>query len=86
MYLTAVDPQYEKVEDICKDIALHIDDKSKYEIIPDRKTAVEKAITSAKSGDVVVLVGKGEEEYQKINGISEKYESDLSIAKRMLKI
>ncbi len=86
VYLTAVDPQYEKVEDICRDIALYIDDKSKYEIIPDRKTAVEKAITSAKEGDVVVLVGKGEEEYQKINGISEKYESDLAIAKRMLKI
>lgn len=86
VYLTAVDPQYEKVEDICKDIALYIDDKNKYEIIPDRKVAVEKAISSAKKGDVIVLVGKGEEEYQKINGKSEKYESDLAIAKRMLKI
>lgn len=86
VYLTAVDPQYEKVEDICKDIALYIEDKNKYEIITDRKTAVEKALTSAKPGDVVVLVGKGEEEYQKVNGICEKYESDLAIAKRLLKI
>ncbi len=85
VYLTAVDPQFEKVEDICKDIALYIKDTNKYEIIPDRKTAVEKAISNAKSGDVIVLIGKGEEEYQKINGISEKYESDLAIAKRMLK-
>lgn len=86
VYLTAVDPQYERIEDICKDIALHITDKNKYEIIPDRKTAVEKAIINAKPGDVVVLIGKGEEEYQKINGISEKYESDLAIAKRILQI
>lgn len=86
VYLTAVDPQFEKVENICKDIALYIEDKSKYEIIADRKTAVEKAISNAKAGDVVVLVGKGEEEYQKVNGISEKYESDLAIAKRMLQI
>ena len=86
IYLTSVDPQFENPEDICKDIALYINDKNKYEIITDRKSAVEKAIANAKSGDVVVLVGKGEEEYQKINGVSEKYESDLAIAKRMLKI
>lgn len=86
VYLTAVDPQFENVEDICKDIALYIEDKNKYEIVTDREKAVEKAITNAKSGDVVVLVGKGEEEYQKINGVSEKYESDLAIAKRLLKI
>lgn len=86
IYLTAVDPQYEKVEDICKDIALYIEDKTKYEVITDRKKAVETAIANAKPGDVIVLVGKGEEEYQKVNGISEKYESDLAIAKRMLKI
>lgn len=86
LYLTAVDPQYEKVEDICKDIALYIEDKTKFEVIADRKKAVETAILSAKAGDVVVLVGKGEEEYQKVNGISEKYESDLAIVKRMLKI
>lgn len=86
VYLTAVDPQYEKIEDICKDIAIHITDKNKYKIIPDRKTAVETAILNAKPGDVVVLIGKGEEEYQKINGISEKYESDLAIAKRILQI
>lgn len=86
VYITSVDPQFEDPESICKDIALYIEDKSKYEIITDRKIAVEKAITEAKPGDVIVLVGKGEEEYQKINGVSTKYESDLAIAKRILKI
>lgn len=86
VYLTSVDPQFEDPEDICKDIALYINNKNKYEIIPDRKTAVEKAILNAKPGDVLVLVGKGEEEYQKVNGVSQKYESDLAIVKRMLKI
>ena len=85
IYITALDPQDEKVEDICKDIALHIKDKSKYEIVPDRKTAVEKAITNAKPGDLIVIMGKGEETYQVVNGELEKYESDLAIVKRMLK-
>lgn len=86
VYLTALDPQDEKVEDICKDIMLYIEDKEKCETIPDRKTAVETAIQNAKPGDVVVLVGKGEEDYQKVHGGLEKYESDIAIAKRMLKI
>lgn len=85
VYLTSTDPQFENPEDICKDIALYIEDKNKYEIITDRKTAVETAIANAKSGDVVVLLGKAEAQFIRIKGIPEKYESDLLIAKRMLK-
>lgn len=86
VYLTSTDPQFENPEDICKDIALYIEDKNKYEIITDRKTAVETAIANAKSGDVIVLLGKAEAQFIRIKGIPEKYESDLLIAKRMLKI
>ena len=86
VYLTSTDPQFENPEDICKDIALHIEDKTKYEIITDRKTAVETAISNAKPGDVVVLLGKSEAQFIRIKGVPEKYESDLLIAKRMLKI
>ena len=84
IYLTAVDPQYEDINHICEDIATYIPSDTGYEIIPDRKTAITKAIGEAKKGDVVVLVGKGEEEYQKINGVSVKYESDLAIARQLM--
>lgn len=86
VYLSALDPQDEDVETICKDILLYVEDKSKCEIVLDRKDAVEKAIANAKPGDVIVLVGKGEENYQKVHGGLEKYETDMAITKRMLKI
>lgn len=84
VYLTAEDPQFETVTSICQEIATYID--CQYEIIEDRKVAVEKAIGEAKTGDVIVLLAKGEETYQKVKGIFEPYESDLAIAKRLLNI
>lgn len=86
IYLTAEDPQFESVEDICKDIASYITNKTPYEIVEDRTEAIEKAISNAKSDDVIVLLAKGEEDYQKIKGSFEYYESDIKIAKRMLNI
>ncbi|MBY6273459.1 MAG: UDP-N-acetylmuramoyl-L-alanyl-D-glutamate--2,6-diaminopimelate ligase, partial [Bacillaceae bacterium] len=35
-----------------------------YEIIPDRKEAIGRAISQASSGDVVLIAGKGHETYQ----------------------
>ena len=57
-----------------------------YEIIEDRAQAVEKAITTAQKGDVIVLAAKGEEVYQKVRGEYVYYESDLAIAKRLLSV
>lgn len=59
VYLTANDPQFEEVQDICQDIAKYISKKDKYEIIVDRKEAVKKAIMHSKKGDVIVLLAKG---------------------------
>ena len=83
IYLTSDDPQYEDTVKICEEIAKYMP-KSLYEIIPDRVEAVTKAINKAKSGDVVALIGKGEEIYQKINGKSVPYESDLTLAQNLL--
>ncbi len=80
IYLTAEDPQFEEVKDICGYIAGYIPN-GKYEIIEDRKEAVLKALSSAKEGDVVVLLAKGEELYQKVRGVFIPYESDLELAR-----
>ena len=85
IYLTANDPQFENVQDICNDIAQYITKKDKYEIIVDRKEAVQKAIMNAKKGDVVVLLAKGGEHYIKIKNECVSYEGDLTIAKSVLK-
>ena len=84
IYLTAEDPQYEDPVKICGEIAGYMPNVS-YEIIPDRTAAVEKAVGGAKAGDVVVLLAKGDENYQKVDGKWEFYESDLKIAQRILR-
>ena len=83
IYLTAEDPQFEDVSAICAEIAGYMPGVP-CQTVPDRAEAVAKAIKSAKSGDVVVLLAKGSEEYQKVMGEREFYESDLKIAQRVL--
>ena len=43
-------------------------DNGKYEIIPDRESAVKRAVGMAQEGDIVLFAGKGHEEYQLIRG------------------
>lgn len=87
LYLTAEDPQFEDVRSICEEIASFVKPYgTPYEIIEDRAQAVEKDITTAQKGDVIVLAAKGEEVYQKVRGEYVYYESDLAIAKRLLSV
>ena len=48
--------------------------KGKYEIIVDRREAIEKAIKMMNKRDIVIIAGKGHESYQEING--EKFPFD----------
>ncbi len=84
MYLTEEDPQFESIEDICRDIATYV--KCPYEIVLDRTEAIEKAVKNAKPGDILALLAKGEEDYQKEKGVFVPYESDIKIIKRLFHI
>jgi UDP-N-acetylmuramoyl-L-alanyl-D-glutamate--2,6-diaminopimelate ligase len=54
-----------------------------YVIIPDRREAIETAIRSANSSDIVLIAGKGHEDYQ-IIGAKRLYFDDRVIAKEIL--
>ena len=41
-----------------------MDDKKRYEIIPDRFEAINIAVNKLKKGDILILTGKGHEDYQ----------------------
>ncbi len=91
VYLTADDPGCEKVEDICAQIAEHIDEsRCAWECIPDRAEAIETAVSQIRrenKGETVLLVlGKGSEHTQKVNHRSEPYESDAAVVKRVLAV
>lgn len=85
VYLTAEDPGFEDPAEICREMAGYIGEShSRFCIIPDRAAAVEQAISELRPGELLILAGKGEEDYQKVQGRYDFYESDLAIARRCL--
>lgn len=67
--VTSDNPRTEKPEDILEDIVTGVKKADgAYITIIDRKEAIRYAIEHAKEGDVIVLAGKGHEDYQEING------------------
>ncbi|HEY8364272.1 MAG TPA: UDP-N-acetylmuramoyl-L-alanyl-D-glutamate--2,6-diaminopimelate ligase [Haloplasmataceae bacterium] len=66
--LTSEDPKSEATLDIINDIAKGINNIFKVIIIPNRKKAIIKAIDLAQKDDVVIITGKGNEEYEIFNG------------------
>ncbi len=73
--ITSDNPRFEDPLEIIADIRSGIQKTSgEYVEIPDRKEAIAYAIHNAKKGDVIVLAGKGHEDYQEIEG--KKYPMD----------
>ncbi len=67
--VTADNSRLEKVEDIIADILEGLKPTGcPYEIEPDRKTAIKKALRMAREGDVILLMGKGHENYVDCGG------------------
>ena len=64
---TYEDPRSEDPEKICEDIISTIKDSyNNYEIVIDRREAINKAISMAEAGDMVLILGKGNETYEKL--------------------
>lgn len=61
--ITDDNPRSERPEDIINDIEIGIK-KDNYSVVRDRKTAIKEAISMAVKGDIVVIAGKGHENYQ----------------------
>jgi UDP-N-acetylmuramoyl-L-alanyl-D-glutamate--2,6-diaminopimelate ligase len=74
--LTSDNPRFEEPEDIISDMfaGLTEDDIKKTIKITDRKEAIRTACMLAQTGDVILIAGKGHEDYQEIKGV--KYHFD----------
>ena len=62
--LTNDNPRTEDPREILAQIAAGMRDASRAVVIPDRANAIHHALSEAEAGDVVVIAGKGHEEYQ----------------------
>ena len=73
--ITSDNPRNEEPQDIINDIRTGISKTDgKYVEIADRKEAIRYSIENALPGDIIVLAGKGHEDYQEIRGV--KYPMD----------
>jgi len=84
--VTSDNPRTEEPEKITLDIEVGIrrTKKENYEIVPDREEAIKRAVYMAKEDDIILIAGKGHEEYQ-IIGEKRIPFSDREIAYKYLK-
>ncbi|MDY3909476.1 MAG: UDP-N-acetylmuramoyl-L-alanyl-D-glutamate--2,6-diaminopimelate ligase [Eubacterium sp.] len=79
--VTSDNPRTEDVMDIIEDIKVGLHKTNgEYVVIPDRQEAVNYAVDHAENGDMIILLGKGHEEYQEINGVKHHYSEREAVA------
>ena len=77
---TSDNPRYENPKKILKDITCKLDKKN-YKIIVNRKKAINKSIQMLSKNDILLLLGKGHEDYQIIKG-KKRHFSDKEIVQK----
>ena len=77
--ITEDNNRYEDFDDIANDIMNNFDKKCEYVIIPDRKEAIKHAILNGKKGDIIMLLGKGHEDYKEVKGVRYPFDERLII-------
>lgn len=78
--ITADNSRFENVLDIIEDIKVGINKTDgDYVVIPDRKEAIRYSIEHAKDGDIILLLGKGHEDYQEIEGVRYPFDERVII-------
>ena len=79
--ITSDNPRFEEPLAIIEDIKVGMQKtEGAYMEIPDRKEAIRYAVTHGEPGDIVVLAGKGHEDYQEIKGVQYPMDERVLIA------
>ena len=74
--ITSDNPRFEEPQDIINDMlaGLSTEQKKKAISIADRKAAIRTAAMMAEKGDVILVAGKGHEDYQEIKGVKHHFD------------
>ena len=83
LILTSDNPRDEEPKDILKDMTdgLTADELRNTLVIEDRAVAIQTACTLAQKGDVILVAGKGHEDYQIIKGVKHHFDDHEEVRK-----
>jgi UDP-N-acetylmuramoyl-L-alanyl-D-glutamate--2,6-diaminopimelate ligase len=81
--ITSDNPRFEEPQDIINDMlaGLNAEQMKKVISIADRREAIKTACMLAKKGDVILIAGKGHEDYQDIKGVKHHFDDKEEVAK-----
>jgi len=69
------------IDDMCRDLAVPLDPAN---CLTDRKAAIQRALTLQEPGDVVVILGKGHEQYQEIQGVRYPFNDEAIVTAELI--
>ena len=74
--ITSDNPRFEEPQDIINDMLAGLDNKQMKKVVSivDRKEAIRTACMMAEKGDVILMAGKGHEDYQEIKGVKHHFD------------
>jgi len=74
--ITSDNPRFENPQDIINDMLSGLDQKQMKKVlsIVDRREAIRTACMLAQKGDVILVAGKGHEDYQEIQGVKHHFD------------
>jgi UDP-N-acetylmuramoyl-L-alanyl-D-glutamate--2,6-diaminopimelate ligase len=80
---TSDNPRFEEPEDILNDMLAGLSEEEKVDTltIVDRREAIKTACALAKKGDVVLIAGKGHEDYQEVKGVKHHFDDREEVEK-----
>ncbi|MDK2838386.1 MAG: UDP-N-acetylmuramoyl-L-alanyl-D-glutamate--2,6-diaminopimelate ligase, partial [Bacteroidota bacterium] len=80
---TSDNPRFEEPEDILNDMLAGLSEEEKADTltIVDRREAIKTACALAKKGDVVLIAGKGHENYQDVKGVKHHFDDREEVEK-----
>ncbi len=84
VYLTADNPDTEDPVSICDEMRASMKEPLRAVVIPDRRLAILRAACEMRPGDVLLLAGKGNENYQLLGGVREAF-SEREILQNAMK-
>jgi UDP-N-acetylmuramoyl-L-alanyl-D-glutamate--2,6-diaminopimelate ligase len=80
-FFTSDNPRSEKPEEILIQMTLDLDIQEPSAVIQDRSLAIKAAVNQAQEGDLVVILGKGHEKGQEVDGKIEPFDDLVELAR-----